>query len=386
MSRLHAAATLGYVPAVAHFTPQLVYVDLYAFDPSTGSMRRKKYKLNRIPSTSQRRATARDLVEKLNQKLRTGWNPWVHQEAPKALHTLREAAALYVRNKEASVSKKSAQSYRNQTAMFMAWCDREGLADIPVGSFTRQHAYRYMDYIRDERNVNANTYNNYHLFCSMFWNWMVEREYRRDSPFKTVKRTRREEKLRTLILPSERQRIMEWFQANDAAMIPVCLFTFHTLLRPRSEVLRMRVMHVDLENGLITLPGGDTTKSRRNRTSAIPPSMIPALEAMQLHQFNPTDYVVGKHLLPGPEPSGYNTVGNRWNVMRKALRLGVDKQLYSLRDSGIVQLIIDGVDLYTVMKQADHKTIDTTNRYVQHYYPERLAEIKAKASSFTGRS
>lgn len=385
MSRLHAAATLGFVPAVAHFTPQLVYVDLYALDPSTGTMRRKKYKLNRISSASQRRATARDLVEKLNQRLRQGWNPWVHQEAPKALHTLREAAALYVRNKEASVSRKSAQSYRNQTAMFMAWCEREGLADIPVGSFNRQHAYRYMDYIRDERKVNGNTYNNYHLFCSMFWNWMVEREYRRESPFKTVKRTRREEKLRTLIMPAERQRVFEWFQQNDPGMIPVCLFTFHTLLRPRSEVLRMRIRHIDLEAGLITMPG-EGTKSRRNRTSAIPPSMVSAIEAMQLHRFNPDDYVVGKGLQPGPLPCGYNMVGNRWNAMRKQVRLGVDKQLYSLRDSGIVQLIIDGVDLYTVMKQADHRNIETTNRYVQHYFPERLAEIKAKASSFTGKS
>lgn len=52
------------------------YVDFYAFDPATDSMRRKKYMLDRIGKVTQRRRRATEIIESLLKLLRSGWSPW----------------------------------------------------------------------------------------------------------------------------------------------------------------------------------------------------------------------------------------------------------------------------------------------------------------------
>lgn len=166
-------------------------------------------------------------------------------------------------------------------------------------------------------------------------------------------------------------------------MAMVCLWVFHVLLRPRAELRRMRVSDVNVSGQVVTLEGSQT-KSRRVRHAAIPDVMVEALVASGIPDAPPDHYVLGKGLLPGPKPVAYNTIGLRWNKMRDALGWGPDKVLYSLRDSGIVQLISDGVDLNDVMRQADHADIATTNRYVQHYFAGGAEQVRRKASPFGG--
>lgn len=378
--RCHSVAVLGYVPAEAHFTRKNSWVDLYAFDPVTGKLRCKRYKLNRIKSRNEKRAYARQLCLRLNEELSKGWNPWVVPLDPQAEKTLAEACEEYLRLKLRTTTNRSPASYQSHVRMLLAWCGKHRMGNITVSAFAKKHALQYMDYIRDERKVNNTTYNNYHLFASGIFNWFIERGYITVNPFSAIKRLRKTQKLRTLISKEDLKQCLKWFEENNPPMVYVCLFVFHTLLRPRSELMRIKVKDVDLENGVINVDGS-MSKSKRVRRPAIPPFMVDYLKRSPLMQADPDDYVVGKGLRPGPIESGYNYMGLCWNAMRKALGWGSDKQLYSLRDSGIIQLIRDGVDLHVVMRQADHATIETTNRYIQHYFPNSAQQIHQKATS-----
>lgn len=57
-------------------------------------------------------------------------------------------------------------------------------------------------------------------------------------------------------------------------------------------------------------------------------------------------------------------------------------KLYSLRDSGIVQLLQDGVSPEEVMKQAGHSSLEITTVYVKYANPGASEQIKNKASVF----
>jgi integrase len=72
--------------------------------------------------------------------------------------------------------------------------------------------------------------------------------------------------------------------------------------------------------------------------------------------------------------------------MRKALGWPTSKQLYSLRDTGIIQLLRDGVDLLHVMQQAGHTDVATTNKYLRHAYPSGPAEVRTKATPINAAS
>ncbi len=378
--RCHAVEAMGYVPAEAHFGKQ-TYVDLYAVHPTTGDLKRKRYRVNRLKGAAARKTYARDLCESLNSKLRTGWNPWSEPIPEDIPTTLRDALKEYLQAKTHTTTNRSPNSYQSHVRIFSKWAECQGLLDIPPSKLTDHHGREYMKYIRDERKVNPTTYNNYHLFATGIFNWMVEQGYMAASPLAKVKRLRKVQKLRTLISANERRQCLAWFAENNEPMVLVCLWVFHTLLRPRSELMRIRVKDIDFKQGLVTVDGVDS-KSKRIRRSAIPPSMMEHLRNSDLVRAAPNDYVVGKGLRPGPVESGYNYIGLCWNKMRKALAWTSDKQLYSMRDSGIVQLIADGVDLHAVMRQADHRNIETTNRYVQHFFEGGAEQVQRKASAF----
>jgi len=380
MPRTQAFDLLGYVPAEPHFG-QLTYIDYYVKDPITKGKRRVRIKLNHVKGTAERKAYARRVAAEINSKLAAGWNPLLQGEASKSWYTMAQVLELFVANKVRDTNFSSPKTYISFTNVFREWCKEEGLLNKSVAVFSRTHARNFLEYLVDEREVGNVTYNNYILRSSILFIWMMEREYRADNPFKGIRRKKVEEKFRTLISAEERTQCLEWFQQHDPPMVLVCMFVFHTLLRPRSELLRIKVGFVDLLNGVINV-SGTQSKSKRIRRPAIPDVMLPYLKVSPIVQAKPNDYVVGKGLLPGSEPSGHNTTGNRWNRMRDALGWPADKTLYSLRDTGIVQLIADGLDLHFVMKQADHKNIATTNRYVQHYFPQGVEAVRKQATGF----
>ncbi|MCR5064410.1 MAG: site-specific integrase, partial [Bacteroidales bacterium] len=56
-----------------------------------------------------------------------------------------------------------------------------------------------------------------------------------------------------------------------------------------------------------------------------------------------------------------------WDRMRKATGLPKEMQLYSLRDTGLIDLLHAGVDQLTVQHHADHSSLAIQNIYTDHY-------------------
>ncbi len=378
LSRTHAAEVLGHVPAEAHFTQTLTYVDLYAVHPLTGRLTRKRYKLNRFKKAVDRKRAARNLCVKLNARLQTGWVPWGATEAPKSMFTVKDALHVWVEVKK-KLRYSSPHNYLMQARMFEEWCRKQGLWESPIGIVSRRHAQAYMDYLEATRHLKNVTYNGYLNIISGFFRWAVRREYRADNPFEKVDRKRKGKKIRTIIWGSERRQALDWFAQHDPEMVPICLLVFHTLVRPRNELARLRVHHLDFAKGVLKFPA-ELTKTHSERHPAIPAHMAKVLATCPLTTANPDHYLVGERLMPGPRPMQLNEPARRWARMRKALGWPADKQLMSLRDSGIVQLIVDKVPLTSVMKQADHKHISTTNAYVQHAFPYAQEDVRQLAS------
>ncbi len=160
-------------------------------------------------------------------------------DSARAHVSMAEALDTYVAVKTRDTKYSSPHTYRSFVGVVREWCRGQDLLDKAASVFNRGHALRFLDYLQDTRQVGNNTFNNYILRSSILFIWMMEREYRTDNPFKGVKRKRKEEKLRTLITPEERTACLDWFQRNDPPMVMVCLWVFHTLLRPRSELLRI---------------------------------------------------------------------------------------------------------------------------------------------------
>ena len=87
---------------------------------------------------------------------------------------------------------------------------------------------------------------------------------------------------------------------------------------------------------------------------------------------------------PGSKPIGSKSVQLRWMDMRKELDLPEEYVIYSLRDSGIVEMLHAGVDELTVMQAAGHHDLSTTSIYADHIDTEMIERVREKQVGFSG--
>lgn len=72
---------LQYEPPVYRENPKGCYIEFRAFDPDQGKLRRKRMKVNRINGVLARRKYAKEVISRLTEELRNGWNRWAFQVA-----------------------------------------------------------------------------------------------------------------------------------------------------------------------------------------------------------------------------------------------------------------------------------------------------------------
>lgn len=386
--RTGASQILGYSVPELRMNPTGCYVEYYATHPETGELKRVRIKLNRISGHNARKELGRKLVETLTLKLFSGWNPW---QAPlddkselRPVVPLKVAYEQWLRVKTKHTRHSSPYSYSSMGGVLLSWAQAQGLSEVKPSFFTSAHAMQFMQYLTDERQVSNRTWNNYRVFASMVFAYCVQRDYCKENPFARLKAMRTAGKTRDYLSDTDRQELMRWLLLHEPDYVLPCVLIFGTLIRP-GELRRLRVEHVDLVNQVVKLPA-ESTKTGVERTPTIPNWMMAYLYKAQVHQMPGRYWLVGQDFSPSEKPLSRNSLNRTWVRMRKELGWGNSKQLYSLRDTGIIQLLRDGVDLLHVMQQAGHTEISTTNKYLKHAFPHGPAEVKERATSLYSSS
>jgi site-specific recombinase XerD len=86
--------------------------------------------------------------------------------------------------------------------------------------------------------------------------------------------------------------------------------------------------------------------------------------------------------MPGKKHIAYSRFRKDWQDMREALGLPDEMQLYSLRDTGLNEMLKGGIDSLSVMQHADHHDLSITTRYANHVDPHLVDTISEKAPAF----
>ncbi len=74
--------------------------------------------------------------------------------------------------------------------------------------------------------------------------------------------------------------------------------------------------------------------------------------------------------------------GRRWLQLRKDLKLKPEYHMYSLRDTGIIQMLRDGISPDEVAKHAGHSSLEITSIYALHANKTANSQIMRKAGKF----
>jgi len=387
MSHSEHTKIANYYPAVVRSTPRSgYYIEYYVFDPATDLMMRKfvqiKRLLKRFRSNRERALEAQRICDEINAKLRGGWSP-LHQQEDARLYTpLSVLKEKFIEAKKAEGCRPTTVTqYSSVVGLWLRWCEDNGHAGLYSSTYLHSHAVRFMDDEMTKGNRHK-SYNNTLKVMRSFWQWSLEHCYCKENPFVGFKTLKKEPKIRILVPAEERKRVSEWYAATRPAMNIVCHLVYSSAIRP-AEIRFIQLKHIHLDRHYIEIPE-ENAKNHKMRVACLTPELVSLMSEHISSDRQPNHYLFGGNvdLLPDVKPIGPSYFQKSWERMRNATGLPKEMQLYSLRDTGITDLIHAGVDQLTVRHHVDHSSLAIQDIYTDHYDPTVSSVIWEMAPKF----
>ena len=362
--------TLGleYIPAKISKGKEW-YVYFYVADPTSGALVRVRKKINRIKNLKERLKAGRQMVISLNERLALGWNPLTEKIAPKGGADLFEAVDAYIKSREKSSEYNSFRCYLSFAAKLKAWISAHGArpGKFPVMSFTRQLAIEYMNDIERDEKIGAQTYNNYLRQNKLIFSWLKEKGYIPDNPFDGMKgKSKRSiKKIRRNMTDDEMSRLFAFLKEINPNYLALCLMCYCCLIRPK-EIALLKCEDIDLQKQTVHIRA-DIAKNDNESYRTIPDDMMPFISALDLS--DPKAYVFSDtpdwSFRPGKKQLKTQYIARYWgDVVRKECGFPMELKFYSLKDSGITNMLGSGVPVSFVKQQADHSSLAMTSIYL----------------------
>jgi len=369
---------IDYLPATLHENKDW-YISYYVKNPATQKLKRKRIKLNRIKSKIQRRRYSKKLILEINKKLENGWNPFIEQSAPKAYTNIFDIYKIWLDVKKKELRDDSMRVYKSFVTIITNFLKKKSNTDVYyVINFDKRTAVDFMNYLYNIRNVSGRTYNSYLSYANTLFNWMLENSYVNNNPFQGIRKKKETTKKRVLIPIEDRKKIKKYLLKNDKYFLATLMLEYYALLRPK-EILNLEIKNFMFEISLIYVPA-KVSKNGKERLITISDALLPYLTVLNLDLHDKSLIAFSQNLRPGKKIKRTKYMGYRWSNMRKILNFPDTYHMYSLRDSGIVQMLQDGISIDEVAKQADNSSLEMTSKYALHANKKASEQILKKSS------
>ena len=336
------------------------YVAFYVINPETGALVRRRIKVNRVREGQKRDKYARTLCCEINRKLYEGWNPFLANDAYFSGTSMQKGIKEFLETKSKNVRPDTVRSYHSYLNWFNSHLQRSGKMQMPVKTFTLRDAEKTMKELGARTDIGPATYNSYLEFFRNLFNFFIARNWMNENPFNRIEKRREEQKRRDLIPPHIRQQIADYLvQTQQIPYLYIMQLCYRCLIRPK-EILMLKIKDIDFVENIINLPA-DVAKNHNARTIGVPDEIMAYLNKIQNH--DPDEYIFSNDYLPGRELKTSKDTARTWAQMRTQLGLPMKYQFYSLKDTGITELLEKGVPAKYVKELADHSSLEVTERY-----------------------
>ncbi|WP_298827409.1 site-specific integrase [uncultured Capnocytophaga sp.] len=339
------------------------YIEYYAKNPLTEKLERFKKRVPSMKSQREREKYAKKMVQAINQKLETGWSPF-YENPSNQYKSLEDSFSLFLKQLEKEVKDgikrpDTLRSWKSFFSNISAYIKEKHLDIKFVLNIDFLFVNNFLDYIYYDKRNSPRTYNNYLAYMKGFFEWAKLKGYAKQNPAEGIKSKPKVQKKREP-LTAEVKKCIKELRDKDFHFFTCCMLTYFCLIR-RTELTKLKVSDVRLSESRIILDGS-ITKNRKTDSVTIPDVFLPIL-AQHLVTANNSDYLFGKDFKPGKIQLNPKKISDTWIKYRKKYKFDSKFQFYSLKDTGIMDLLNSGIPSIKVRDQARHYDIKQTEAY-----------------------
>ena len=337
------------------------YVDFLAYDPAEGRMKRKKYMLDNIPTKTQKRIRAAEIISSTIKLLRTGWSPWVDASAARSYTLLEVALEKYERYLERLQRYKTRKMYQSRVNIM-----REYNATLPIPikyvyQFDKAFISGFLDYVYYERETTARTRNNYKGWCSSLASYFIEHAWLTENPAEKIRSIEETAKKRRPLSKEQLKVLKSHLSKKHPYLLLACMFEYYTFIRP-AELCNVTIGDINIKEQSVYI-SASVSKNKRDGKVALNDTLIKMMLDLNIFKHHSGCYLFGKGLLPSEKKASSEVFRREWIKLRKELKWADCYQFYSLKDSGIRD-IANSQGIVIARDQARHSDISTTNKYL----------------------
>lgn len=377
-----SAEILKYRLAVYNKKSKEKFVYFYVLDPQSlldgkPKLKRIRKKFNIHSSAKANDADAMRYMAEVNRKLETGWNPLMETNSRKSFTLTDDVLKAYEKYlkkllKDEVITSKTYTDYSSREKMLSEYMRAHAIPYIYM--FDTQYVEGFLEYMYVERDVSARTRNNYLVFLSSMSTWMVESGYLNNNPCRIIKSLRNKEKFRKALSDADRDKLFTHLQNCDPYFLLACKFHYYTLIRPK-EMAELHVSDISIADRKVYV-SSKISKNRRDGVATLPDVLIKLMIELKVLEKPSSFYLFSKDFEPGEKKKESRQFTERWDKVRDELKFPKEYQFYSLKDTGITN-IINKVGLNVAKDQARHSSVAVTNAYAskeqQKAHPELFA-------------
>lgn len=359
----------GWTPPVFHQASEC-YVSFTAFCPATGKMKLKKIMLGRIKNKRLQKEKAKQIMKSITEKLLDGWNPWIEAESPAEYELwddvcMKYEAWLAKMAKEKGFRMETVASYMSYLKILKDWIANKNVHYIY--QFDRRVVGKFLDYVFVERNNTLQTRNNYLAWLKTFAKWLVTRSYVPKNPTEGYHAVMRSSynKNRDTICERDLTKLREYLEVKNPHYLLATYILYYTFLRPH-EMSLLKVEDIKIRKQVIYVHG-ENAKNHNDAIVTLPKKILQLMIDLKVFDAAGSDYLFSKDFKPGREYRSEKCFRDYWQrVLRKELNFPERYKFYSLKDTGITNMLRKHIDTVSVRDQARHSSIEITNIYVPH--------------------
>ncbi len=348
------------------------YIEFYAYDPADGILKRKRIKVNHIDGIANRRRYANECINRLVTLLSDGWNPWTDCD-PDDIELFADCLDRYEEHVQKQHSnglfrKQTYDDYKSKIKMIRLYVENVQKPKERIRymfQFTKRWCIDFLDYIYIERNNGAQTFNNYLTFLRTLSQWWIERGLILVKPTDGIAPISKRlfAKERKCIPIDKVKEIGTWTAKNDPHFHFACQILYYCFIRP-VEMTRLTIGDFDLHKGTVTIRA-TASKNKRTQTVTVPKKVLHFGIDLGIFSAPMSHYVFSDKLRPGKEQVDTKIFRDHWAKVSRKLKLKKEWKFYSLKDTGITELLRQNITApLNVKNQARHSSLAITEIYI----------------------
>lgn len=341
------------------------YVEYYVWSQTHKKLVRKRHVLTQ-PSAKLRREIGKKVSDQINAQLRQGLivDPIDRPTIDETIRpeTISDALRFYLHFKQKTTKPRTFQTYDSDLKVFSKFLEDKNLQNLRLADFSRQLAYQYLDYLTIDKAIKNRRRNNLKNNTACFFNFFLERKEIEANPFFKIPALPTIDSKHFPFTPDEVAILKPLIHTHDPGLWLPIAFIYYIFIRAGEELRSLKIKNIHANTISI---GAASAKNSTTEHVLISQGLEEIITEAGLRKMPPDWYVFG-HGGPGPVKAEKNHWYRRhYRILELAHLTGKNHDFYGWKHTGMINLYLATNNIELCRRQARHKDIATTLKYIR---------------------